>query len=121
MSATAPVIARSWLKNAQISPLKGREVADQVRGLRVGRALDILRHSRRKAARVLAKAVNSAIANAEENHKADIDALVIRRLEVSDGVTLKRARFGARGRVCRIKKRRSHVLVALADESGGEE
>ena len=113
----APTVARSIVKNVALSPFKGRTVADQIRGLRVGRALDILRSSPRKAAHILGKAVNSAIANAEENHQADVDALVIRRVEVSDGMTLKRARFGARGRVCRIKKRRSHILVALADES----
>lgn len=117
----APVVARSIVRNVNLSPFKGRVVADQIRGLRVSRALDILRGSPRKAAHILGKAVNSAIANAEENHQADVDALVIRKLEVSDGITLKRVRFGARGRVCRIKKRRSHIVVSLADESIGEE
>ncbi|MGI9338816.1 MAG: 50S ribosomal protein L22 [Gammaproteobacteria bacterium] len=120
-AAAAPAVARSVVKNASLSPFKGRVVADQIRGLRVSRALDILRGSPRKAAHILGKAVNSAIANAEENHQADVDALVIRRVEVSDGITLKRVRFGARGRVCRIKKRRSHILVTLADESVNED
>lgn len=119
-AAAAPVVARSIVRNVALSPFKGRVVADQIRGMRVSRALDILRDSPRKAAHIIGKAVNSAIANAEENHRADVDALVVRRVEVSDGMTLKRVRFGARGRVCRIKKRRSHILVALGDESINE-
>lgn len=112
----APIVARCLVRNASLSPLKGRPLANQIRGLRVARALDILNHSPKRAARIIGKALNSAIANAEEK-RADIDALVIGRVEISDGITIKRIRFGARGRVCRIKRRRSHILVSLADES----
>lgn len=111
---TAPTyIARVLAKNLAISPQKARLVADLIRGLPVGEASERLQFSRQKAGKLFAKALDSAIANAEQNHNADIDALVICRAEVSDGMKLSRARFGARGRVNRITRRRSHILLEL--------
>ena len=81
------------------------------------RALETLEFSRQKAAGILWKTLRAAVSNAEENHAADADDLVVARVEVSDGTTLKRARFGARGRVSRIKRRRSHILVSVAAAS----
>lgn len=101
-----------------MSPQKGRLVADQIRGLDVGQAMEILQFSRKKAGAIIKKTLGSAIANAEENAKADIDTLYVSRIEVSDGMMLKRIQFGARGRVSRINKRRSHVLIELADGTG---
>ncbi|WOV91670.1 MAG: 50S ribosomal protein L22 [Candidatus Zeuxoniibacter abyssi] len=111
--------ARALVKNAFLSSQKGRLVADEIRGLPVGKALDVLDFSRKKGALLLKKTLNSAIANAEETKGADIDYLVISRLEVNDGQTVKRVRFGARGRVNRIHHRRSHILMEVT-ESGKE-
>ena len=108
-------ITRSLSRNAPISPVKGRMAADRIRGLPVQRALETLEFSPQKAAGILWKTLRAAVSNAEENHAADADDLVVARVEVSDGMTFKRARFGARGRVSRIKRRRSHVLVTVAD------
>ena len=110
-------ITRSLSRNAPISPFKGRLAADTIRGLPVQRALETLEFSRQKAAGILWKTLRAAVSNAEENHAADADDLVVARVEVSDGTTLKRARFGARGRVSRIKRRRSHILVSVAAAS----
>ena len=112
-----PEITRSLSRNAPVSPVKGRLAADAIRGLPAQRALETLEFSRQKAAGILWKTLRAAVSNAEENHAADADDLVVSRVEVSDGTTLKRARFGARGRVSRIKRRRSHVLVAVAAAS----
>ena len=112
-----PEITRSLSRNAPVSPIKGRLAADTIRGMPVQRALETLEFSRQKAAGILWKTLRAAVSNAEENHAADADDLVVSRVEVSDGTTLKRARFGARGRVSRIKRRRSHVLVAVSSVS----
>ena len=105
---------RALSRNVPLSPQKGRLVADQIRGMMIEQALELLQFSRKKAATLIKKTLSSAVANAEENAGADIDTLYVERIEVSDGTTMKRARFGARGRVSRIKKRRSHILVELA-------
>lgn len=105
---------RALSRNVSLSPQKGRLVADQIRGKMIGPALELLQFSRKKAATPIRKTLNSAVANAEENAGADIDALYVSRIEVSDGATLKRLRFGARGRASRIEKRRSHILIELA-------
>lgn len=116
-----PEITRSLARNAPVSPVKGRMVADAIRGLSAQRALETLEFSRQKAAGILWKTLRAAVSNAEENHAADADDLVVARVEVSDGIMLKRARFGARGRVSRIKRRRSHILVAVASASAEPE
>ena len=116
-----PEITRSLSRNAPVSPIKGRLAADAIRGMPAQRALETLEFSRQKAAGILWKTLRAAVSNAEENHAADADDLVVSRVEVSDGTTLKRARFGARGRVSRIKRRRSHILVAVSSVSAREE
>lgn len=107
------VISRALHRNASLSPQKGRLVADAVRGLRVGKALERLHFSNKKGGFLFEKLLNSAIANAEDKSQADIDELYIQRIEVSDGQHQKRVRFGARGRVSRILKQRSHLLIEL--------
>lgn len=109
-------------KNADLSPQKGRLVADLIRGLPVGQASERLRFSNRKAASLILKVLNSAIANAEENHSADIDNLVICRAEVSDGLQFQRMRFSGRGRLNPISRRRSHILLELGEpvKKGGQ-
>ena len=110
--------ARAIVKNAPISPRKGRLVADQVRGLPVERAMDILAFSPKKAAALLKKALNSAVSNAENNHGADVDKLAVRRVEIGEGLRLKRMRARARGRGGRIIRRRSHIFIAVGYEEG---
>jgi large subunit ribosomal protein L22 len=104
------------LKYARISPQKCRLVADQIRGRPVGEALTILRFSTKKAATTLHKVLESAIANAEHNHGADIDELKVSMIEVNVAPFFTRYRARAKGRGNRIIKRNSHITVKVADE-----
>ena len=92
------------LTNTRLSPQKMRLVADQVRGLPVERAIDVLTFSNKKAAAIIKKVLESAIANAEHNDGADIDELKISEILVDAGPTMKRLRPRARGRADRIIK-----------------
>ncbi len=103
------------LKFSRLSPLKMRLVADQIRGLPVDSALNLLSFSNKKAASILKKLLESAIANAEHNDGADIDALKIKSICVDQGPTIKRLQPRARGRADRILKRTSHVTVTVAE------
>ena len=103
------------LKQAHISAQKARLVADQVRGLPVERALNVLMFSPKKAAAMVRKVLESAIANAEHNEGADIDELKVSAIYVDEGRTLKRFRARAKGRGTRILKRNSHITVKVGD------
>ena len=103
------------LKFARISPQKCRLVADQVRGLPVEKALDILKFSQKKAATIVGKVLESAIANAEHNEGADIDELAITQIYIDAGPTMKRIRPRAKGRANRIIKRTSHITLMVGD------
>ncbi len=103
-------------KRLRISPQKVRLIVDQVRGKAVGEALDILSFSPRKAAGLVRKVVESAIANAENNEGADIDELKISQVFVDAGLTMKRIKPRAKGRADRILKRTSHITVTVTDE-----
>ena len=107
--------ATAILKYIHLSPQKGRLVADQIRGLPVAQALEVLQFSGKKAAGPLRKALESAIANAEHNEGADVDELRIASVCVDHGPTTKRWRARAKGRVARIKKRTSHITVTVSD------
>ena len=101
---------------ATISPQKCRLVADQIRGLSVERALDVLKYSPKKAAVLVGKVLESAIANAEHNEGADIDELKVSSIFVDQAPSLKRMRARAKGRGNRIIKRNSHITVIVGDE-----
>ena len=103
------------LKHARIAAQKGRLVADQVRGLPVEQALDILRFSRKRVAPIIRQVLESAIANAENNEGADIDELSVAAITVDEGPTMKRMRARAKGRGARILKRTSHITVKVAE------
>ena len=103
------------LRNAKISAQKVRLVVDQVRGMPVERAVDLLRFSNKKAAHIVGKVLNSAIANAEHNEGADIDELKVSTAFVDEGPTYKRIQPRAKGRANRILKRTSHITVAVSD------
>ena len=103
------------LKNARISPQKARLVADQIRGMPVDNAIDLLTFSNKKAAKIIKKVLESAIANAEHNDAADVDELLVSEIMIDEGPTMKRWRPRARGRANRILKRMSHVTVAVEE------
>ncbi len=100
---------------ARISAQKARLVADQVRGMPVDRALTLLKFSNQKAAVLVRKVLESAIANAEHNDGADIDELKVSSIYVDQGPSMKRMRARAKGRGNRILKRTSHITVTVAD------
>ena len=103
------------LKQAHISAQKARLVADQVRGLPVEKALNLLMFSPKKAAVMVRKVLESAIANAEHNEGADIDELKVSAIFVNEATTMKRFRARAKGRRTRILKRNSHITVTVGD------
>jgi len=103
------------LRGARGSAQKVRLVADQIRGKRVEEALDILNFSDKKAAAMVKKVLESAIANAEHNEGADVDALKVSTIFVDVGTTLKRIKPRAKGRADRILKRTCHITVKVAD------
>ena len=107
--------AKAIEKFIRISPRKLRYVADVVRNKSVEEAVDILTFTPKKAASILKKAVESAAANATENHEMDEDGLFISRIMVNEGPILKRFRPRARGRATRIRKRTSHLTVVVSD------
>ena len=103
------------LRQARISAQKARLVADQVRGLPVEKALNLLMFSPKKAAVMIRKVLESAIANAEHNEGADIDELKVSAIFVDEARTMKRFRARAKGRGTRILKRNSHITVTVGD------
>ena len=105
------------LKGARISAQKVRLVADQVRGMPVEKAEQLLTFSTKKAAQIVKKVLLSAIANAEHNEGADIDELKVQTIMVDEGPTMKRGRARAKGRGTRILKRTSHITLTVADQA----
>ena len=104
------------LRYVRISPQKCRLMADAIRGKHVDEALKTLAFSPKKSARIVKKVLESAIANAEHNHGADIDELKISTIEVNEAPRLRRFRARAKGRGTRIIKRNSHITVGVGDE-----
>ena len=104
---------------ARTSAQKARLVADQVRGLPVDRALNLLAFSPKKAAELIKKVLESAVANAEHNEGADIDTLKVKTIMVDEGPSLKRIRAHAKGRADRIVKRTAHITVVVSDAKAG--
>ena len=105
----------SRLRYARISPQKCRLVVDQIRGLQVDKALEILTFSTKKAAAVVRKVLSSAIANAENNDAADIDELKVSQAFVDQAPPYKRFRPRAKGRSNRILKQCCHITIMVSD------
>jgi large subunit ribosomal protein L22 len=103
------------LRGVRLSAQKGRLVADQVRGKAVDQALSILAFSPKKGAGIIKKVLESAIANAEHNDGADIDALKVKRIHVEKGAVLKRFMPRAKGRGFRIMKPTCHIFITVGD------
>ena len=110
--------ATAKLRGARISAQKVRLVADQVRGMQVEEALNLLEFSNKKAAQIVKKILDSAIANAENNEGADVDELKVSSIYVDEGMTMKRLSPRAKGRADRILKRSCHITVKVADGEG---
>lgn len=111
--------AKAILRSSRISPQKARLIADQVRGLPVSRALDLLKFSDKKAAHIIYKVLWSATANAENNNGADVDELKVATIMVDEGPILKRFMARAKGRGTRISKRTSHITVVVGSGKKG--
>ena len=109
------MIVAAKLRYARISPQKARLVADQIRGLPVERAIQVLTFSPKKAAHLIKKVLESAIANAEHNEGADIDELRVNEIFIDEAPALKRMHARAKGRGNRIIKRTSHITVKVGD------
>ncbi|HEU0204622.1 MAG TPA: 50S ribosomal protein L22 [Burkholderiaceae bacterium] len=103
------------IRGVRLSAQKGRLVADLVRGKPVDKALNILGFTQKKAAGIIKKVLESAIANAEHNDGADIDELRVTRICVEQGPTLRRFSSRAKGRGTRINKKTCHVFVTVGD------
>lgn len=106
---------RATLRGARMSAQKGRVVADLIRGKPVDRALNILAFTPRKGAAIVKKVLESAIANAEHNDGADIDALKVKTIHVERGAFLKRFHARAKGRGNRVLKHTCHIYITVGD------
>jgi len=106
----------SRLSNAPLSAQKARLVGDQIRGLPVEKALNLLTFSSKKAAAIIKKVLESAVANAEHNENAAIDGLRVSTVYVNEGRTLKRVSARAKGRANHILKRTCHITIKVAEK-----
>jgi large subunit ribosomal protein L22 len=106
---------KAIVRGVRLSCDKGRLVADMIRGKKVDQALNILEFTQKKAAVIIKKALESAIANAEHNDGADIDELKVTSIYVEQGATLKRFSARAKGRGNRISKPTCHIFVAVGN------
>ncbi len=111
-----PIVVRASSRYVRVAPRKARLVADQVRGLHIDQARALLEFSPRGAARNIQKLVESAAANAENNHELVADEMRIAEIKVDEGPTIKRFRPRAQGRATPIHKRTCHIAVALSPE-----
>jgi ribosomal protein L22 len=109
---------RASAKYVRNAPRKSRLVVDHIRGKSVDDARALLAHTPRAAAEDVLKLLNSAAANAENNHDLDPEDLIIKRVFVDEGPTLKRFQPRAQGRAFRIRKRTSHMTIVLAPRAG---
>jgi large subunit ribosomal protein L22 len=108
------------VRNLRVGPRKARLVADLIRGKSVANARDILQFTLKKSAEPMLKLLNSAVANAEyraseQHERIDTDEMIITRVVVNEGRTLKRYQPAPRGRAMRIRKRSSHVELTIAE------
>jgi len=103
------------LNGVRLSAQKGRLIADQIRGLKVEKALNLLAFSPKKGAAIVRKVLESAIANAEHNDGADVDELKVTRVYVEKGPVLKRFHARAKGRGVRVLKHSCHIHLTVGD------
>ncbi|MBN2260229.1 MAG: 50S ribosomal protein L22 [Clostridiales bacterium] len=108
--------ARAIAKHIRISPRKMKPIADLVRGKSVKEAKAILKFTPNKGAEIFLKVLNSAVANAENNHDMDVEKLFVSEIYANQGPTMKRWKAGSMGRANPIKRRTSHVGVAVSEK-----
>ena len=108
--------SRAVAKYVRVSPQKSRLIMEQIRGMKVEEALNLLSFAPQKGAFILKKLINSAVANAGQNSNVDVDNLFVKRVFADEGPTSKRFRPRAMGRATRIRKRTSHLTVILDEE-----
>ncbi|MES2491453.1 50S ribosomal protein L22 [Stenotrophobium rhamnosiphilum] len=109
------MLTQAVLKFVRLSPQKARLVADLVRGQKVGDAVNTLKFSNQRAAGIIKKVLESAIANAENNNGADVDELKVAEIFVDEGPVMKRISPRAKGRADRISKRTSHITIRVGE------
>lgn len=112
--------SRARTRFVRISAQKARLVADMIRGRPVGDALNVLDYTPKKAARIIAKTLRSAVANAEDQQNVDVDDLYVKRAFVDEGPTQRRILPRAHGRATRILKRSSHITVIVDEKAASE-
>jgi len=114
---------RAQVKHVRVSAYKAREILDEIRGLHVADAADLLDMSERSVSQVIGKCLDSAVANAENNDLQDADELFVAACYADEGPTMKRWRPRARGRATRIRKRTCHItiIVGRLDEDALEQ
>jgi ribosomal protein L22 len=115
-NVAAPIVVRASSRYVRVAPRKARLIADQVRGMHIEQARALLEFSPRGAAEDIRKLIDSAAANAENNHDLIGDEMRISEITVDEGPTLRRYRPRALGRASRINKRTCHIAVALSPE-----
>lgn len=108
--------ARAEAKYIRISPRKVKPVADLVRGKNVKEARAILKFTPRKAARLILRVLDSAVANAENNHHMNVDSLYVSSVYANQGPTMKRHKAGSMGRAIPMLKRSSHIGVEVSEK-----
>lgn len=104
------------LTGAPLSAQKCRLIVNMIRNMPVGKAIDVLSFTPKKGAKIVKKLLESAVANAENNHGSDVDELYVSGAHVNEGPTLKRIRPRAKGRANRILKRTCHITVTVSEE-----
>ncbi len=110
--------AKAVVRFTRIAPRKARQVIDMIRGKKVGDAQTILKFTPRFAAEIIGKVLNSAVANAENNHKMNRERLYVSEAYVDQGPTMKRFMPRAQGRASAIHKRTSHITIVVAEKEG---
>lgn len=107
---------KSVYKYARISSLKAREVTRAIQGMPVSTALSVLNYTPKKAAMLVGKTLQSAVANAENNHELDPETLIVKSAVATEGPSLSRIMPRARGSASPIKKRMTHITIILAEK-----
>lgn len=106
--------ARAIARGVRVTPMKARRVVDLIRGLPTQQAQDVLKFAPQDASEPVLKVLDSAVANASNNHNIDARHLVITEAYVDEGPTMKRIRPRAQGRAFRVRKRSSHITIVVA-------
>src|SRR5690606_27899394 len=108
--------AKAVARTVRIAPRKARLVVDLIRGKQVGEAVAILKHTPKAASPIVEKLLKSAVANAEHNYDMDVNNLLVSKVYVDEGPTMKRFRPRAQGRASQINKRTSHITIVVSEK-----